>query len=143
AREPARLGTDGRAGVRADLAVDVQVVGLLKPADGALGPDAEVAVDVDAEHVLQVGDVGAVHPHSQDSVGLRAGAMGAAAGRRGVRRLGYGARVAGRDGNDRSLVCLPPGTGDDPPCPRCGTVMIWTKASWQCLACRYKEGCCG
>jgi predicted RNA-binding Zn-ribbon protein involved in translation (DUF1610 family) len=28
-------------------------------------------------------------------------------------------------------------------CPRCGTRMIWTKASWHCLACRYKEGCCG
>lgn len=30
-----------------------------------------------------------------------------------------------------------------PPCPRCGTAMIWTKASFHCLACRYKEGCCG
>jgi hypothetical protein len=28
-------------------------------------------------------------------------------------------------------------------CPRCGTEMTWTKASWHCLACRYKEGCCG
>jgi hypothetical protein len=28
-------------------------------------------------------------------------------------------------------------------CPRCGAVMTWTKASWHCLACRYKEGCCG
>ena len=28
-------------------------------------------------------------------------------------------------------------------CPRCGAEMMWTKASWHCLACRYKEGCCG
>jgi hypothetical protein len=28
-------------------------------------------------------------------------------------------------------------------CPRCGAEMIWTKASWHCLACRYKQGCCG
>ena len=28
-------------------------------------------------------------------------------------------------------------------CPRCGAEMIWAKASWHCLACRYKEGCCG
>ena len=28
------------------------------------------------------------------------------------------------------------------PCPRCGADMIWTKASWHCLGCRYKEGCC-
>jgi Zn finger protein HypA/HybF involved in hydrogenase expression len=28
-------------------------------------------------------------------------------------------------------------------CPRCGAEMTWTKASWHCLACRYKEGCCG
>ncbi|MGH3028039.1 MAG: hypothetical protein ACRDMW_05745 [Gaiellaceae bacterium] len=28
-------------------------------------------------------------------------------------------------------------------CPRCGADMMWTKASWHCLACRYKEGCCG
>jgi len=27
-------------------------------------------------------------------------------------------------------------------CPRCGAEMTWTKASWHCLACRYKEGCC-
>ena len=32
--------------------------------------------------------------------------------------------------------------GADEPCPRCGHPMIWTKASWHCLACRYKEGCC-
>ncbi|MGH3006903.1 MAG: hypothetical protein ACRDOS_13600 [Gaiellaceae bacterium] len=32
---------------------------------------------------------------------------------------------------------------DVPACPRCGTEMIWTKASWHCLGCRYKEGCCG
>jgi hypothetical protein len=30
-----------------------------------------------------------------------------------------------------------------PPCPRCGAEMIWTKASFHCLVCRYKEGCCG
>jgi hypothetical protein len=28
-------------------------------------------------------------------------------------------------------------------CPRCGAEMTWTKASWHCLACRYKQGCCG
>jgi hypothetical protein len=28
-------------------------------------------------------------------------------------------------------------------CPRCGAEMTWTKASWHCLECRYKEGCCG
>jgi hypothetical protein len=28
-------------------------------------------------------------------------------------------------------------------CPRCGAAMTWTKASWHCLACRYKQGCCG
>jgi hypothetical protein len=28
-------------------------------------------------------------------------------------------------------------------CPRCGAEMIWTKASWHCFTCRYKEGCCG
>ena len=32
---------------------------------------------------------------------------------------------------------------EEPLCPRCGTEMIWMKASWHCLACRYKEGCCG
>ncbi|HVG69216.1 MAG TPA: hypothetical protein VM785_13520 [Gaiellales bacterium] len=37
--------------------------------------------------------------------------------------------------------CRIPG-GTDEPCPRCGHPMIWTKASWHCLACRYKEGCC-
>ena len=30
-----------------------------------------------------------------------------------------------------------------PACPRCGAEMLWTKASFHCLACRYKEGCCG
>jgi len=30
----------------------------------------------------------------------------------------------------------------DNPCPRCGADMLWTKASWHCLRCRYKEGCC-
>ncbi len=30
----------------------------------------------------------------------------------------------------------------DNPCPRCGADMIWAKASWHCLRCRYKEGCC-
>ena len=34
-----------------------------------------------------------------------------------------------------------PGGGGEP-CPRCAATMIWTKASWHCLACRYKEGCC-
>jgi hypothetical protein len=34
-----------------------------------------------------------------------------------------------------------PGAGGEP-CPRCAATMIWTKASWHCLACRYKEGCC-
>jgi hypothetical protein len=34
-----------------------------------------------------------------------------------------------------------PGAGSEP-CPRCAATMIWTKASWHCLACRYKEGCC-
>jgi hypothetical protein len=29
----------------------------------------------------------------------------------------------------------------DNPCPRCGADMVWTKASWHCLRCRYKEGC--
>ncbi|HEX2378361.1 MAG TPA: hypothetical protein VHI30_12430 [Gaiellales bacterium] len=41
-------------------------------------------------------------------------------------------------------VCVVPGQGrDDPECPRCAVVMIWTKASWHCPSCRYKEGCCG
>jgi len=41
-------------------------------------------------------------------------------------------------------ACAIPGQGrDDPACPRCASPMIWTKASWHCLACRYKEGCCG
>ncbi|HVG89542.1 MAG TPA: hypothetical protein VM823_11235 [Gaiellales bacterium] len=39
-------------------------------------------------------------------------------------------------------ACRVPGSSDDAPCPRCGAAMIWTKASWHCLACRYKEGCC-
>ena len=34
-------------------------------------------------------------------------------------------------------------TEGEPLCPRRGAEMIWTKASWHCLACRYKEGCCG
>jgi hypothetical protein len=46
-----------------------------------------------------------------------------------------------------SVAPVPPGhlVEDirEPDCPRCGTGMIWTKASWHCLACRYKEGCCG
>jgi predicted RNA-binding Zn-ribbon protein involved in translation (DUF1610 family) len=40
-------------------------------------------------------------------------------------------------------ACHLPETEDEPLCPRCGNEMIWTKASWHCLACRYKEGCCG
>ena len=40
-------------------------------------------------------------------------------------------------------ACRLPETEDEALCPRCGTEMIWTKASWHCLACRYKEGCCG
>jgi len=41
-------------------------------------------------------------------------------------------------------ACLLPGQGrDDPACPRCTATMIWTKASWHCPSCRYKEGCCG
>jgi len=27
-------------------------------------------------------------------------------------------------------------------CPRCGGTMLWTKASWHCPDCRYKQGCC-
>jgi len=43
----------------------------------------------------------------------------------------------------RSACALPGQSRDDPACPRCSAPMIWTKASWHCLACRYKEGCCG
>jgi hypothetical protein len=39
--------------------------------------------------------------------------------------------------------CVLPEPEKEPDCPRCGTEMIWTKSSWHCLACRYKEGCCG
>ncbi len=39
-------------------------------------------------------------------------------------------------------ACRIPGQSLDNPCPRCGEQMLWTKASWHCLACRYKEGCC-
>ncbi|HEX2044333.1 MAG TPA: hypothetical protein VHF23_01760 [Gaiellaceae bacterium] len=35
------------------------------------------------------------------------------------------------------------GADEAPACPRCGAEMTWTKASWHCPACRYKEGCCG
>jgi hypothetical protein len=37
---------------------------------------------------------------------------------------------------------MKPAEPDVPPCPRCGALMIWTKASWHCVVCRYKEGCC-
>jgi hypothetical protein len=40
-------------------------------------------------------------------------------------------------------ACRVPAEDAEPECPRCGATMIWTKASWHCLACRYKEGCCG
>ncbi|MGH3037717.1 MAG: hypothetical protein ACRDMU_11105 [Gaiellaceae bacterium] len=40
-------------------------------------------------------------------------------------------------------ACRTPAREEEPLCPRCGAEMIWTKASWHCLACRYKEGCCG
>jgi hypothetical protein len=41
-------------------------------------------------------------------------------------------------------VCRVPRDEEDAPaCPRCGAEMLWTKASFHCLACRYKEGCCG
>ncbi len=31
-----------------------------------------------------------------------------------------------------------------PACPRCPAgPMTWLKASWHCLTCKYKEGCCG
>jgi hypothetical protein len=39
--------------------------------------------------------------------------------------------------------CRLPADEAEAACPRCGATMIWTKASWHCLACRYKEGCCG
>ena len=41
----------------------------------------------------------------------------------------------------RRMPGLPDHLADNP-CPRCGADMIWTKASWHCLRCRYKEGCC-
>jgi hypothetical protein len=63
---------------------------------------------------------------------------------RPVRRPRYGAGM-GRSVKPRAANiadCRIPGMTTDAPCPRCGAAMIWTKASWHCLACRYKEGCC-
>ena len=48
-----------------------------------------------------------------------------------------------RTETDAAEVCRLPEAEEEPLCPRCDAEMIWTKASWHCLACRYKEGCCG
>jgi hypothetical protein len=40
-------------------------------------------------------------------------------------------------------LCRLPAADEEQLCPRCGAEMFWTKASWHCADCRYKEGCCG
>ncbi|MGH3034356.1 MAG: hypothetical protein ACRDON_07330 [Gaiellaceae bacterium] len=41
---------------------------------------------------------------------------------------------------ERAEACRLPDEAAEPPCPRCGAEMFWTKASWHCASCRYKEG---
>ena len=57
----------------------------------------------------------------------------------------YGYIIA--DARPTPTACRPglrtgPTTTEESSCPRCGSEMIWVKASWHCTACRYKQGCC-
>jgi hypothetical protein len=61
-----------------------------------------------------------------------------------VRDRSYGERVnpSPEPPSIPGPACRLPEQLAENPCPRCGADMLWTKASWHCLRCRYKEGCC-
>lgn len=62
-----------------------------------------------------------------------------------VRERRYRERVNGPQPQPTAIpgpACRLPEQLADNPCPRCGADMLWTKASWHCMRCRYKEGCC-